>query len=32
MNCALINLLDMAGYVGKEMSSLGQLNIVRLSK
>lgn len=32
MNCALLNLLDMAGYVGKEMSSLGQLNNVKLDK
>ena len=32
MICALINFLDMAGYVGKEMSSLGQLNNVKLDK
>ena len=32
MNCALINLLDMVDYVGKEMSSLGQFNNVKLDK
>ena len=32
MDCALINLLDMVGYVGKEMSSLGPLNNVKLDK
>ena len=32
MNYALINLLDMVDYVGKEMSSLGQFNNVKLDK
>ena len=32
MNCALINLLDMIDYVGKEMSSLVQFNNVKLDK
>ena len=31
MNCALI-LLDMVDYVGKEISSLGQFNNVKLDK
>ena len=32
MDCALINLLDMVDYVGKEMSSLSQFNNVKLDK
>ena len=32
MNYALINLLDMVDYVGREMSSLDQSNNVRLDK
>ena len=32
MDRALVNSLDMVGYVGKEMSSLGQFNNVKLDK
>ena len=32
MNYALINLLDMVDYVGREMSSLDQSNNVKLDK
>ena len=32
MDCALINLLDMVDYVGKEISSLGQFNNIKLDK
>ena len=32
MDCALINLFDVVDYVGKEMSSLGQFNNVKLDK
>ena len=32
MDCALINLLDMVDYVGKEMFSLSQFNNVKLDK
>ena len=32
MNYALINLLDMVDYVGREMSSLDQSNKVKLDK